>query len=171
LKERDAALEKKKKPLVEVIPPEELDKLDEIVDRYSGEAGYLIPALKDAQDLFGYVPAEVQRRLAEGMNIPPSHIYGVVTFYSFFTIEPRGKHTIRLCLGTACYVKGAKEMLEILQRELSIDVGETSDDGLFTLEAVRCLGACGLAPAMLVGEDTFGNVIPKDTLTILEGYK
>ena len=171
MKERDAILEKKKKPQVEVIPPEELDKLDEIVDRYSGQAGYLIPALKDAQELYGYVPAEVQRRLAEGMNVAPSHVYGVVTFYSFFTIEPRGKHTIRLCLGTACYVKGAKEMLEILVRELGIDVGETSDDGLFTLEAVRCLGACGLAPAMIVGEDTFGNVNPRDTLTILEGYK
>lgn len=171
MKERDDILKKKKKSNVEVIPPEELDKLDEVVDRYDANPGYLIPALKDAQEIFGYVPAEVQHRLAEGLNLPPSHIYGVVTFYSFFTIEPRGRHTIRLCLGTACYVKGAKEIMEIMVRELGLGVGETSEDGRFTLEAVRCLGACGLAPAMLVGEDTHGNINPKDTMTILEGYQ
>ncbi len=171
MKERDEVLKKKKKPMVDIIPPEELAKLDEVVDRYQANPGYLIPALKDAQEIFGYVPAEVQHWLAQGMNIPASHIYGVVTFYSFFTIEPRGRHTIRLCLGTACYVKGAKEMLEIMVRDLGLNVGETSEDGRFTLEAVRCLGACGLAPAMLVGEDTHGNIAPKDTMKILEGYQ
>jgi NADH:ubiquinone oxidoreductase subunit E len=171
MEERDAILKKKKKAQVEVIPPEELAKLDEIVDRYQGLSGYLIPALKDAQEVFGHVPMEVQHRVAEGLNVTPSHVYGVVTFYSFFTIEPRGRHTIRLCLGTACYVKGAKEMLEMITRDVGLKVGETSEDGRFSLEGVRCLGACGLAPAMLVGEETYGNVNPKDTLSILEGYQ
>ncbi len=114
---------------------------------------------------------EVQRKLADGLHIPSSHIYGVVTFYSFFTITPRGRHTIRLCLGTACYVKGSKEILENIVKEVGINVGETSEDGRFTLEAVRCLGACGLAPVMLIGEDTHGNINPTDTVKILEGYQ
>lgn len=171
MEERDAVLKKKKQRSIEVIPPEELDKLDPVIEKYFGNPGYLIPALKDAQEMFGYLPGEVQWKLATGLNIPASHVYGVVTFYSFFTIEPRGRHVIRLCLGTACYVKGSKEILEIIQKEIGIDVGETSDDGRFTLEAVRCLGACGLAPVFLVGEDTHGNVTPKDTVTILEGYQ
>ena len=141
------------------------------MDKYGGRAGYLIPALKEAQDLYGYLPMEVQRHLAEGLHIPASHIYGVVTFYSFFTITPRGRHTIRLCLGTACYVKGSKEILENIVKEIGIKVGETSDDGRFSLEAVRCLGACGLAPVMLIGEDTHGNINPTDTVKILEGYQ
>jgi NADH-quinone oxidoreductase subunit E len=171
VKERDALLKAKTKPTVEVIPPEELEKLDGIIDKYEGRPSYLIPALKEAQEIFGYVPMEVQHWLAEGMNVPSSHVYGVVTFYSFFTIEPRGRHTIRLCLGTACYVKGSKDMLEQIVKGIGISVGETSEDGRFTLEAVRCLGACGLAPVMLIGEDTHGNVNPTTTLTILEGYQ
>lgn len=171
MEERDALLKKKVEISVEIIPPEELEKLDEIIDKYAGGPGYLIPALKEAQDMFGYLPMEVQRKLATGLRIPASHIYGVVTFYSFFTITPRGRHTIRLCLGTACYVKGSKEMLEKIIREIGINVGETSEDGRFTLEAVRCLGACGLAPVMLVGEDTYGNIHPPDTVKILEGYQ
>lgn len=171
MQERDAILKKKVKPMVEVIPPEELEKLDAIADKYEGKPSYLIPALKEAQDMFGYLPEEVQRWVARGMHVTPSHVYGVVTFYSFFTIFPRGRHTVRLCLGTACYVKGAKEMLEIIVREVGLNVGETSDDGRFTLEAVRCLGACGLAPVMLIGEDTHGNIHPPDTLKILEGYQ
>jgi NADH:ubiquinone oxidoreductase subunit E len=171
VKERDELLKRKVKPLVEAIPPEELVKLDEVIDRYAGRPGYLIPALKEAQELFGYLPLEVQHRLSEGLDISPSHIYGVVTFYSFFTITPRGRHTIRLCLGTACYVKGSREILEIMVRELGINVGDTSEDGRFTLEAVRCLGACGLAPVIMVNEDTHGNVNPKDTVRILEAYQ
>ena len=143
-----------------MIPPEELEKLDEIVDKYDGLANYIIPALKDAQEMYGYLPLEVQAKLAEGLNVSASHVYGVVTFYSFFTITPRGRHTVRLCLGTACYVKGSKEILEIMTREIGLKVGETSEDGRFTLEAVRCLGACGLAPVMLIGEDTHGNIDP-----------
>ncbi len=171
MEERDAILKKKAKSAVPALEWEELEKLDPIIDKYAGNPGYLIPALKEAQDLFGYVPMEVQRYLASGLAIPASHIYGVVTFYSFFTIEPRGRHVIRLCLGTACYVKGSKEILDVIRREVGIEVGETSADGRFTLEAVRCLGACGLAPVFLVGEDTHGNVQPKDTIKILDGYQ
>ena len=171
MEERDAILKKAPEPTVEIIPPEELERLEPVVERYYGNPGYLIPALKEAQEMFGYLPAEVQRYLATGLNIPPSHVYGVVTFYHFFTITPRGRHTIRLCLGTACYVKGSKEMLESIVRGIGINVGETSEDGRFSLEAVRCLGACGLAPVMLVGEDTHGNIHPPDTLKILEGYQ
>jgi NADH-quinone oxidoreductase subunit E len=171
VKERDALLKVKPKSNVEVIPPEELEKLDGIIDKYEARPSYLIPALKEAQELYGYVPMEVQHWIAEGMNVPSSHVYGVVTFYSFFTIEPRGRHTIRLCLGTACYVKGSKDMLDYIVKGVGINVGETSEDGRFTLEAVRCLGACGLAPVMLIGEDTHGNINPTDTLKILEGYQ
>jgi NADH:ubiquinone oxidoreductase subunit E len=171
VEERDALLKRKPESKIEVIPPEELEKLDAIVDKYEGRPSYLIPALKEAQDMFGFLPAEVQRWIAGGMNIPASHVYGVVTFYSFFTIAPRGRHTIRLCLGTACYVKGSKDMLDYIVKGVGIHVGETSDDGRFTLEAVRCLGACGLAPVMMISGDTHGNINPKDTLTILEGYQ
>ena len=171
MKERDELLKRKVESGVEPVPPEELQKLDSILDKYAGKAGYLIPALKEAQELYGYLPMEVQSKVARGLDISASHVYGVVTFYSFFTITPRGRHTIRLCLGTACYVKGAKDMLERIVREVGINVGETSEDGRFTLEAVRCLGACGLAPVMLVGEDTYGNIDPKETVKLLEGYQ
>ncbi len=171
MQERDAKLKKKVKPTAPPLPPEELAKLGPVFKKYGAQPGYLIAALKDAQDLFGYVPEEVQHRVAEGMNVTPSHVYGVVTFYSFFTIHPRGRHTIRLCLGTACYVKGAREILEIMQRELDMDVGDTSEDGRFTIEGVRCLGACGLAPCMLIDGDTHGNINPKDTMRILSAYE
>lgn len=159
------------KPTIEIIPPEELDKLDPAIAQYEGRPGFLIPALKAAQDMFGYVPREVQHKVAQVLRVSPSYVYGVVTFYHFFTLTPRGRHTIRLCLGTACYVKGSKEILENIVRALGINVGETSEDGRFTLEAVRCLGACGLAPVMMVGNDTHGNIHPPQTLKILEAYQ
>ncbi|MEW6110858.1 MAG: NAD(P)H-dependent oxidoreductase subunit E [Thermodesulfobacteriota bacterium] len=171
MEERDALLKKKVEPVVEAVPAEKLEQLDDILSRYEGKPGYLIPALKDAQELVGYLPQLVQGRVADMLGVTSSHVYGVVTFYSFFTITPRGRHTIRLCLGTACYVKGAKDILENITREVGITVGETSEDGRFTLEAVRCLGACGLAPVLLVGGDTHGNIVPKDAVSILDGYQ
>ncbi|MGC8603547.1 MAG: NAD(P)H-dependent oxidoreductase subunit E [Desulfomonilaceae bacterium] len=171
MQERDAILKKKVQDSHEAIPPEKLLLLEPIIEKYQGSTSYLIPALKEAQELFGYLPMEVQRKLSMGLNIPASHVYGVVTFYSYFTITKRGRHTIRLCLGTACYVKGSKQILEIINREVGINVGETSKDGRFTLEAVRCLGACGLAPVMMIGEDTHGNITPSATLSILDGYQ
>ncbi len=171
MKDRDEILKRQAEQPIIVIPPEELNKLDEVIGQYAGRPSYLVPALKVAQELFGYVPAEVQHRVADILTVTPSHVYGVVTFYSFFTITPRGRHTIRLCLGTACYVKGGREILDTLVRDLGLNVGDTSDDGRFTLEGVRCLGACGLAPTMLIDGDTHGNVHPRDLPTILEGYQ
>jgi NADH:ubiquinone oxidoreductase subunit E len=160
--------------LVEVVEPlsdEDLAKLDPIIGRYAGLAGYLIPALKEAQEAVGYLPQEVQGRLASGLNISPSHIFGVVSFYSFFTMVPRGRNVIRLCLGTACYVKGAPEIQAKIEQDLSLKVGETTPDRRFTLEAVRCIGACGLAPVMMVGEDTHGGLTPGRVTEILEQYE
>jgi len=156
---------------IQVTPADYLDRLDEIVDRYAGKSEYLIPALKDAQDTVGYLPLDVQSHLARGLHVTPAHVYGVVTFYSFFTMVPRGRHTVRLCQGTACYVQGAKGILERIVKELGIEVGETSEDGRFTFEAVRCLGTCGLAPVMVVGEHTHGNVDPEGSLEILQRCK
>lgn len=121
--------------------------------------------------MFGYLPHEVQLRLAEGFRVSPSHVYGVVTFYSFFTTTPRGRNTIRLCLGTACYVKGSRKILGNVVQELHINVGETSPDLRFTLEAVRCLGACGLAPVMVVDNNIHGNVSPSEAIDKLQRYE
>lgn len=148
-----------------------LHRINEIVDRYSGRAEYLIPALRDAQQMFGFLPFEVQHRLASGFHVTPAHVYGVVTFYSFFTMLPRGLHTVRLCQGTACYVKGSTDIILAVTRGLKVRIGETSSDGRFTVEAVRCLGTCGLAPAMMVDTDTYGNIDPARSLTILERYR
>jgi len=150
---------------------ERLRRINTIVDRYSGRSEYLIPALKDAQEMFGFLSLEVQHELAGGFHVTPAHVYGVVTFYSFFTILPRGRHTVRLCQGTACYVKGATDILQNVTRKLKLRIGETSPDGRFTVEAVRCLGACGLAPVVVVDADTHGNIDPARALTVLERYQ
>jgi NADH:ubiquinone oxidoreductase subunit E len=157
--------------VVDRIPEEELVKLDPIIAKYAHRPGYLIPALKEAQEIFGYLPQEVQTRIAHGLNVSPSYVYGVVSFYAFFTMVPRGRHTIRICLGTACYVKGAPEILAKVEQELGIGVGGTTPDRRFTLVEVRCLGACGLAPVMMVGEDTHGNLQPGTVMDILDQYK
>ncbi len=157
--------------LVEALPEEELAKLDAVIAKYAGRPGYLIPALKEAQEIFGYLPQQVQARLARGLNVSQSYIYGVVSFYAFFTMIPRGRHTVRICLGTACYVKGAPEILSKVQQELGIKVGQTTSDRRFTLLEVRCLGACGLAPVMMVGEDTHGALEPGNVMDILDQYK
>ena len=144
--------------LVDPITREEWEKVDEVIAKYKGRHGALIPVLKETQDICGYLPKKVQHRLAEGLHLSSSQVYGVVSFYSFFTSVPRGRHIIRVCLGTACYVKGSKQILEQLQRELDVEVGGVTRDRKFSLEAVRCLGACGLAPVMVVGSDTYGMV-------------
>jgi len=156
---------------IEVIASEALDRIDEIVDRYSRQPEYLIPALKDAQQIYGYLPMEVQDKVAERFHITSSRVYGVVTFYSFFTMTPRGRNTIRVCLGTACYVKRSKGILETLVKELGIEVGQTTEDGRFTIEAVRCLGTCGLAPVMLVGNEPHGNLDPRQVGEIVRRYR
>ena len=154
-------------------PSEELlfQELNRIISGHQGKPGALILVLHKAQNLFGYLPREVQRRVADGLGIPLSEVSGVVTFYSFFTMVPKGRHTIKVCLGTSCYVRGGQRLIGDLQKKLSLDVGGTTEDRRFSLEVVRCIGACGLSPAMTVGEDVFGRVKNTKIGEILEKYE
>ena len=143
----------------------------EICDSFDNEPLELINVLHKTQEHFGYLPAEVQEVIATKMNIPAAQVYGVVTFYSFFTMTPRGKHPISICMGTACYVRGAEKVLDEFRKELAIQVGQTTADGKFSLSSLRCVGACGLAPVVLVGEKTYGRVAPDDVKNILNEYE
>jgi NADH:ubiquinone oxidoreductase subunit E len=154
----------------EEISREEWGKIDQVIDKYREKHGALIPVLKEVQDICGYLPKKVQHRIAEGLCLPSSQVYGVVSFYTFFTTIPRGKYIIRVCLGTACYVKGSKQILDNLQRELHVEIGGITRDRKFSLEAVRCLGACGLAPVLVVGPDTYGMVNPGKAIEIVRSY-
>lgn len=147
-----------------------LERIAEIA-RDNRDEGSLIQVLHMAQELYGHLPLEVQEKVAEGMDIPLSKVSGVVSFYSFFTPTPRGKHTIRVCLGTACYVRGGKKIVEKLGETLGVKVGETTPDGLFTLEVARCIGACGLAPAMSVDDEVYKQVNPRKLEQILGRYQ
>ncbi len=155
---------------IDTITREEWERIDQVIAKYKGRHGALIPVLKEAQDICGYLPEKVQHRIADGLHLSSSQVFGVVSFYAFFTAVPRGKHIIRVCMGTACYVKGSKQILENLQRELNIEVGGITRDRRFSLEAVRCLGACGLAPVIVVDHDTHGMVEPAKAAGILSAY-
>jgi len=146
-------------------------EVDSIIDNYRGRPDSLIPVLEECQNVTGYLPMEVQDRISQGLNIPASTVYGVVTFYSLFTMVPRGRHTIKICLGTACYVRGGKSNLDFLRRELGVEVKGTTSDLRFSLDSVRCLGACGMAPAMVVDDDTYAQVSKKNMDKILDGYQ
>ncbi len=150
--------------------PVEVEKLKAACAELNNEPGELINALHKAQSLFGYLPAEVQEIIAEEMNVPVAKVYGVVTFYSFFTMTPKGKHPISICTGTACYVRGADKVVEEFKKKLNLEVGETSEDGKFSLSCLRCVGACGLAPVVMVGEKVYGRVSPDGVAEILEEY-
>jgi NADH-quinone oxidoreductase subunit E/NADP-reducing hydrogenase subunit HndA len=155
---------------VEEISRQEWEKIDQVIAKYKGKHGALIPVLKETQDICGYLPKKVQHRIADGLHLSSSQVYGVVSFYAFFTIVPRGKYIIRVCLGTACYVKGSKQILDNLRRELDVEVGGITRDRKFSLEAVRCLGACGLAPVMVIGQDTYGMIDPGKAIGIIKSY-
>jgi NADH-quinone oxidoreductase subunit E/NADP-reducing hydrogenase subunit HndA len=150
---------------------EQVTGLNALINQYRGRPGTLIPLLEEAQVLLEYLPPSVQRRISAGLNLPLSRVYGVVTFYSFFTMKLRGRHTIRLCLGTACYVRGAENISKEIQKQLRIKEGETTPDRLFTLETVRCLGTCGLAPVAVVDKTVYGRVTPEKISEILANYK
>ncbi|HHW31953.1 MAG TPA: NADH-quinone oxidoreductase subunit NuoE [Clostridiaceae bacterium] len=150
---------------------ERQQKLQEIINKYKNTKGALIPVLHEAQELYGYLPLSVQKQIAEGLNVSLAEIYGVVTFYTRFSLKKKGKYLIQVCLGTACYVKGASLVLDKLQEKLGIHVGDTTEDGLFTLEACRCIGACGLAPVIMINEDVYGRLTPDDIEGIIEKYK
>ena len=150
---------------------EVMKQVDAVAEANKGKPGCLIPVLTECQGIVGYLPVELQEYLGRRLNIAASTIYGVVTFYSFFTMVPKGRHTIKVCMGTACYVRGIGEVLNRVQSAFKLDVGGTTDDRRFTLEAVRCIGACGLAPVMVVGSDTHGGMTPDKVLSILEKYE
>lgn len=151
--------------------PKEVDKLKETCAEFGNKAGELINVLHKAQSIFGYLPAEVQEIIATELKVPVAKVYGVVTFYSFFTMLPKGKHPISICTGTACYVRGAEKVLDEFKRRLKLEVGETSDDGKFSLSCLRCVGACGLAPVVMVGEKVYGRVSPDGVAKILAEYE
>lgn len=145
-------------------------KLREIIASHKDDKGALMPILQQAQEIYGYLPIEVQKIIAEEMNIPLEKIYGVVTFYSQFSLNPKGKYTISVCLGTACYVKGSGDIFNELSEKLGIGGGETTPDGKFTLVDCRCIGACGLAPVLTVNDDVYGRLTVDDVDGILAKY-
>jgi NADH:ubiquinone oxidoreductase subunit E len=156
----------------ESVKEEELIKqFDGILDDYVNTPGALIPVLQIAQNLFGYLPENVLKLVAEKLNKPYSEVAGVVSFYSFFTTTPRGKHLVRVCLGTACYVRGGKEVLAALKKNLGIDVGQTTEDRQFSLDVGRCFGACGLAPVIMIDDTVHQRVKPSKINTVLDQYR
>ena len=148
-----------------------INKIKEICASFGNKPGEAINVLHKAQGEFGYLPAEVQEVIAQELNVSVAQIYGIVTFYSFFTMIPKGEFPISVCMGTACYVRGAEKVLDEFKRELKIGVGETTSDGKFSLNCLRCVGACGLAPVVLIGEKVYGRLTPDGVKDILNEYR
>lgn len=146
-------------------------ELEVFIDNLPVKEGSLIAVLHKAQEIFGYLPNEVQIFVAKKLGIPVSKVYGVITFYSFFTTEPRGENVVNVCLGTACFVRGSGEILEEIEKELGIKVGETTIDNKFTIDTLRCVGACGLAPVVTINKKVYGNVKKDDVKKILDEYR
>ncbi len=172
--ERAVEWTKGKKPeetaAAEEFPPAMAAELDRVIALLKKKPGALIPVLQRAQEIVGYLPPVVQRRIAKGLNMSEAEVHSVVSFYSFFTMKPRGDHNIRVCLGTACYVKGIESVVGKIRDTLKIDVGETTANRKFSLEGVRCLGACGLAPVMVIDQETFGAMSPKKAVEKISLY-
>jgi len=154
-----------------VLKEKDIKKIVEICKSFDNKAGELINVLHKTQEVFGYLPAEVQEVIAEELKISLAKVYGVITFYSFFTMTPKGRFPISICTGTACYVRGAEKVVEEFQKELNIKIGTTTDDGKYSLSTLRCVGACGLAPVVLVGDKTYGRVSPDDVKNIIAEYE
>ncbi|WDU82652.1 NADH-quinone oxidoreductase subunit NuoE [Caloramator sp. Dgby_cultured_2] len=148
-----------------------LRQLEEYIDSLEQKEGALIGVLYKAQEIFGYLPKDVQLFIARKLGITAAKVYGVATFYSYFTMEPRGKHVINVCMGTACFVKGADKILEEIKKELDIKDGNMSKDGLFTVDTLRCVGACGLAPVVMVDGKVYGRVKVEEVKGILDEYR
>lgn len=147
-----------------------MSELLKCIEAHKSEKGALMPVLHEAQSIYGYLPAEVQTVIAEGLNVPLAEVYGVATFYSQFSLTPKGKHRISVCLGTACYVKGSDKVLEEIEKELRIKCGECTPDKKFSIDSCRCVGACGLAPVMIIDGEVYGKLTAKDVAGILDGY-
>ena len=152
-------------------PKEQEAKLFEIIEKHKDERGAIMPVLQEAQEVYGYLPVEVQTMIAEGLGVPLEEVFGVSTFYSQFSLTPKGKYNVSICLGTACYVKGAAAVLDRVSKVLGIQPEECTEDGLFSLTACRCVGACGLAPVMMINDDVYGRLDPEDVDGIIEKYK
>lgn len=155
------------------LPKYELDeeeniKANKIISKYSGNKNGLIPVLQEMQDAIGFLPLDVQRKVAEGLGVPEKDVYGVVTFYSFFTMIPRGKYNIRVCMGTACFVKGGKQIAENISKGLQIEPGQTTPDRNFSLEVNRCVGACGIAPVIIINDKVYKKVDPDTVMDIVD---
>ena len=145
--------------------------LDALIAAHKGEAGALMPVLQQAQDIYGYLPVEVQKEIAAGLDVPYSEVFGVVTFYSQFLLNPKGAHPVSVCLGTACYVKGSQSILDKVVARLGCPVGSISPDGKYSVDATRCVGACGLAPVMMVNDDVYGRMTPDQVDDVLAKYQ
>jgi NADH:ubiquinone oxidoreductase subunit E len=156
---------------VEITEEDMLEQLEDVLTEYREKPGALIPILQTAQTMFGYLPQKALRRIATVLDKPFSEVAGVVGFYSFFSIIPRGKYLVRVCLGTACYVRGGKQVLDAIKKALAIDIGETTTDRLFSLEIGRCFGACGLAPVIMVNDDVHQRVKPSKINDLLNSYR
>ncbi|MCI8648778.1 MAG: NAD(P)H-dependent oxidoreductase subunit E [Anaerotruncus sp.] len=150
--------------------PEQAEQLRKVIEDHRKQKGALMPVLQKAQDIYGYLPIEVQEMISLGMDIPLEEIYGVATFYSQFTLNPKGENKISVCLGTACYVKGSGEIFERISQKLGISSGGCTQDGKFSLDACRCIGACGLAPVMTINDEVYGRLTVEDVDSILERY-
>lgn len=150
--------------------PEQKQQLMEVIKKYSNQKGALMQVMQEAQEIYGYLPLEVQQMIAEGMNVPVEEVYGISNFYAMFTLSPQGENKISVCLGTACYVKGAQALVDRITEVLGIKPGECTEDGKFSLDACRCIGACGLAPVMTINDDVYGRLTEKDVDGILKKY-
>lgn len=146
-------------------------QLAAVIEKYKDVQGALMPVLQEAQQIYGYLPIEVQIMIAEGLGVSLSEVYGVVTFYAQFSLNPKGQYPISVCMGTACYVKGSQAILDRIQRKLGIEVGGVTPDGRFSLDATRCIGACGLAPVFTVGDDVYGKLTPEEAEAVLAKYE
>lgn len=152
------------------LPQERIDQIKGICAKFGNDRGELINVLHQTQGLLGYLPKEVQQLIATELNITAAEVYGVVSFYSFFTMTPKGKYPVSICMGTACYVRGAEKVLDEFKAKLGIEVGQTTEDGIFSLDSLRCVGACGLAPVAMVGDKVYGRLTTEDVPNIIKEY-
>lgn len=150
---------------------EQAARLEAVIAEHKGMAGGTMPVMQQAQEIYGYLPEEVQVRIAEGLGIPMEEVYGISTFYSLYNLNPKGEHKINVCLGTACYVKGSQNILNKIEETLGLQTGSITPDGKFSLDATRCVGACGLAPVMIIDDDVYGRMTPDMVKDILAKYE
>jgi NADP-reducing hydrogenase subunit HndA len=150
---------------------EQEDNLLTVINKHKGEKGALMPILQEAQEIYGYLPIEVQQIISEKMDISLEEVYGVVSFYSQFNLNPKGEYKISVCLGTACYVKGSQKIIDLISEKIGIKAGEITSDGKYSLDATRCIGACGLAPVLTINDDVYGRLVPDDVDKILAKYQ